>query len=93
MYMFVRTCTGASALADKMVERQKEVSDLLSSVAGFKAYYATRSGNTLTTVTVCESKAGTDKSTRNAGEWAKANIAGSGVGAPAIVEGEAFLHL
>jgi hypothetical protein len=92
MYIVVRTWTNASAVSDKIMERRQEVTDLLKAVPGFRAYYATRDGDTLTTVTVCESKAGTDESTRRAGEWVKANLAGAAVGAPSIAEGETFIQ-
>ena len=92
MYIVVRTWTNASAVIDKMLERQQEVTDLLCGVPGFKAYFATRSGDTLTSVTVCDSKLGTDESTRLAGDWAKTNLSGASVGAPQIAEGEAFIH-
>ena len=92
MYMVVRTWTGAGALADAMQKRQQEVTDLIRGVPGFVAYYATRSGDTVTSVTVCESQAGTSESTRLAGEWVKANLSGASIGAPQVAEGETFIQ-
>ena len=92
MHMVVRTWTQAGTLADTMVERSQEVTDLLKAVPGFVAYYATRSGDTLTTVTVCEGQEGTQESTRRAGEWAKQHVTGGTVGAPQITEGETFIQ-
>jgi len=92
MYIVVRTWTNAGTLADAMLERQQEVTDIISRVPGFVAYYATRAGDTLTSVTVCDSQAGTQESTRLAGEWVKKNVTGASVGAPQIAEGETFLQ-
>ena len=92
MYMVVRTWAKAGALADAMLQRQQEVTDLISGVPGFVAYYATRAGDTLTTVTVCDSQAGTQESTRLAGEWVKTNVSGASVAAPNIAEGETFVQ-
>ena len=64
MYVVVRRYTGASALADVMVQREQEVRELISTVPGFRAYYAARTGggDAVATVTVCDDKAGTDES-------------------------------
>jgi hypothetical protein len=88
----VRTWTNAGALADAMQQRQQEVTDLIKGVPGFVAYYATRAGDTLTTVTVCDSQAGTQESTRLAGDWVKKNVSGAAIGAPQIAEGETFIQ-
>ena len=92
MYIVVRTWTNAGVLADAMLQRQQEVTDLIRGVPGFVAYYATRAGDTLTTVTVCDSQAGTQESTRLAGEWVKKNVSGASIGAPQIAEGETFVQ-
>ena len=59
---------------------------------GFIAYYATRAGDTLTSVTVCDGREGTDESTRRAGEWVTQNVTGATIGAPTITEGETFIQ-
>ena len=92
MYIVVRTWANAGALAEAMLQRQQEVTDLIRGVPGFVAYYATRAGDTVTSVTVCESQAGTQESTRLAGEWVKTNLPGAAIGAPQIAEGETFVQ-
>ena len=92
MYIVVRTWANAGALADAMQQRQQEVRDLITGVPGFVACYATRSGDTVTTVTVCESQAGTQESTRRAGEWVKQNVTGAAIGAPQVADGATFLQ-
>ena len=56
MYIVVRTWTDAGSLADEMLKRQDEVTGLIKGVPGFVAYFATRTGDTLTSVTVCDSQ-------------------------------------
>lgn len=92
MYIVVRTWSNAGALADAMQSRQQEVTDLIKGVPGFVSYYATRSGDTLTSVTVCESREGMAASTRLAGEWVKKNVSGAAIGAPQVAEGETFIQ-
>jgi hypothetical protein len=93
MYVVVRRYSGASALVDAMIERKDDVRALLTGVPGFKAYYAVRSGDggSVTTITVCDSKDGTDESTRRAGNWVRENLAGASIGAPEINEGETYI--
>jgi hypothetical protein len=92
-YVVVRRYTGASALIDAMVQREPEVRELISTVPGFRAYYAARtgSGGAVATVTVCNDKAGTDESTRRAAEWVRANVSGVSMTAPDVTEGETYL--
>lgn len=92
MYMVVRTWTNAAALADAMQQRQQEVTDIIRSVPGFVAYYATRDGDTVTSVTVCDSREGTQESTRRAGAWVKQNLGGAAITAPQVAEGETFVQ-
>ena len=93
MYMVVRRYTGADALADAMVQREQEVRDLISTVPGFRAYYAARNGGAVTTVTVCDNKEGTDESNRRAAEWVRTNMTGaSSPSAPEITEGETYIN-
>lgn len=93
MYVVVRTWENAGALADALLQRQQEVKDLMGTVPGLVAYYATRSGDTLTTVTVTEDQEGSRESTRRAGQWVKENLSGTSISSPQITEGEAFVQL
>jgi hypothetical protein len=93
VHIVVRKWANAAALADAMQQRQQEVTDLLRGVPGFVAYYAARDGATVTSVTVCDSREGTQESTRRAGEWVKQNLAGAAIAAPEVTEGETFIQL
>ena len=93
MHIVVRRYTGASALVDVMVRGEQEVRELISTVPGFRAYYAARLGgrDAVATVTVCDDKAGTDESTRRAGEWVRANVSGASIAPPEVTEGETYI--
>jgi len=92
MYVVVRRYTGATKLIDVMVERQGEVKDLISSVPGFRAYYAVNTGNGgVATITACDDQAGTTESSRRAAEWVRANVSGVTISPPEISEGETYI--
>jgi glycine/D-amino acid oxidase-like deaminating enzyme len=92
MHVVIRRWTNAAALVDAMQAREEEVTGLIQGVPGFVAYYATRDGDTMTTVTVCQAREGTQESTRRAGEWVRQNLAGAAITAPEVTEGETFLQ-
>jgi hypothetical protein len=92
MHVVVRRWRNAESLADAMTSRSQEVEELLRGVPGFVAYYAVRNGAEVTTITACDTRAGTQESTRLAGEWVKQNVSASPPGAPEITEGETFLQ-
>jgi hypothetical protein len=92
VYIVIRKWANGAALADAMTQRQQEVTDLIRGVPGFVAYYATRAGDAVTTVTVCNSQAGTQESTRRAGEWVKQTLSGASMAAPEVTEGETFIQ-
>ena len=92
MYVVVRRYTGASKLIDVMVERQAEVKNLISSVPGFRAYYAVNTGDGgVATITACDDQAGTTESSRLAAEWVRSNVSGATIGPPEITEGETYI--
>jgi heme-degrading monooxygenase HmoA len=90
MYATIRRYKNAQALADAMSSKKDEVKQLISGVPGFVSYYATRDGDTVTSVSVYNDKAGCDESTRRAREWVGQNVKGA-VGAPEISGGDVFI--
>jgi hypothetical protein len=94
MYAVVRRYTGAGPLAKAMLERQREVDELLRGVPGFRAYYALRAKNgTVATITVCDDQAGTSESTQRAAAWVRQYLAGVALSPVEITEGEVYLTL
>jgi hypothetical protein len=93
MYAVVRTYSGqgAAELFGLLGQREEDVKAPISGVPGFIYYAAVRSGDGGMTVTVCEDKAGTDESSRRAGEWVKENH-GATTNPPAITDGDAVLQ-
>lgn len=79
-----------TALADVIMKKSGEVESLLRGVPGFISYYIIRDGNSVTSITVCQDKAGTDESSRRAAAWVKENMTGS-IQPPRISEGDTFL--
>jgi hypothetical protein len=93
MHIVIRRWTNAAALAETMLQQEHQVKELLRGVPGFVAYYATREGDGVTTVTVCHDREGTQESTRRAGEFVRQHLAGATIAAPEVTEGETFFEL
>lgn len=94
MHVVVRSYSGqgASELFDLLGQREEDVKNLIGGVPGFVSYAAFRSGgDSGTTVTVCQDKAGTDESSRRAAEWVKDNVSTTG-NPPVITEGSTVLQ-
>ena len=91
MYVIIRRYKNAGALADAMASGKDEVKKVLSAVPGFVSYYATRDGDSVTSVSIYNDKAGCDESTRAAGEWARANVKPAPP-TPEISSGEVFIN-
>lgn len=91
MFATVRTYQGVQRLIDEMAQRNDEVEEILSSVDGFKSYYAIRNGAALTTVTVCDHKAGADESTVRAAAWVREKLPDLKATPPHIAGGEVFI--
>ena len=92
MYATLRRYAGAGALGDAMAANANEVEQIIRDVPGFVAYFAIRDGDDLTSVTVCDSSAGTDESTRRAAAWVKENVKEK-INAPSISEGNVFISV
>jgi hypothetical protein len=90
MYATLRQYKNAQALFDAMSAKKDDVKKIISEVPGFVAYYATREGDTVTSVSVFNDKAGSDESTKRARQWVAENVK-SAVGAPQISGGEVFI--
>jgi hypothetical protein len=90
MYGVIRSYTGASELGDVLMERRSEVEELIKGTPGFIAYAAIMSGDNLTTITLSESKEGTDESTRRASEFVREHL--SSLSTPEVTEGVCILR-
>jgi len=91
MYATIRRYKNAGALADTMSSKSDEVKKLITGVPGFVNYCATREGDTVTSVSIYNDKAGCEESTRRAGEWVRENVKPV-VGAPEVSGGDVFIN-
>ena len=91
MYVTVRRYHNAGALGDAMASNSDDVRKQIGGVPGFLNYFSTRDGDTVTSITVCNDKAGCDESTRRAGEWVRANVKAL-PGSPEVSGGEVFIN-
>jgi hypothetical protein len=95
MHAMVRTYSGkgASELTKLLIARKAEVEKLIGGVAGLVSYDILQTRDGCITVTVCDDKAGTDRSLAVARDWLKANAGPTGVGAPDVTEGKVVAHI
>lgn len=91
MYVVIRQYEGAPALVDAMTSRADEVRELIQGVNGFVAYYAARDGDAVTTISVCDDRAGADETTRRAAEWVRENLGGLSPSPPRVSGGEVYV--
>jgi hypothetical protein len=91
----VRTYSGkgANELTKLLISRRAEVEKLIGDVAGLVSYDIVQTKDGCITVTVCNDKAGTDRSLAVAKDWLKANAGQTGAGAPKVAEGKVVAHL
>jgi hypothetical protein len=88
-----RQYSGAAAgVIDAIIPRQGEVEEILRGVPGFVAYYAVKSSDGGTTITVCETREGTQETTRRAADWVRANLTAAAGSPPAVTEGEVVMN-
>jgi hypothetical protein len=95
MQVVVRTYSGKGAkeLFDVLEKRVAEVESILRGVSGFVTYTLARSSDGGFSVTVCKDKAGIDESVQKSREWVAKNAGTTGVGAPAVSEGDVIIHV
>lgn len=92
MYTVIRRYDGVPALIDALEHRQEEVKQEMRASPGFVAYYATRDGKAMTTVTVAQTRADAEESTRRVARWLQENLADIKVRPPEVSGGEVFIH-
>ncbi len=95
MHAVVRTYSGQGAkeLFDLLEQRKAEIENIIRSVSGLQAYSLIRTDDGGVTVTVCQDKAGTDKSLQLARDWIQQNASDLGTSPPAVSEGSVVLQL
>ena len=91
MHAVIRHYKGSSKLIDELVERRKDVEELIRGVDGFVAYYLVRTADGGASISVFENESGTTESTRRAAAYLKENLDGVVAGPPEVVEGQTVI--
>jgi len=91
MYATIRHYENAKELVDAMSKSPEEVNEAISAIKGFITYIATKDGDSMTSITICENKAACDESNSAAREWVKQNVS-SPLTPPVIQGGEIFIN-
>jgi len=74
MHATMRYYHGNPDLADQLAARADEIRSVIGAVSGFRAYYLVHLDDATVSITVCDEEAGTEESTRVAGEWIRENM-------------------
>jgi heme-degrading monooxygenase HmoA len=91
MYATIRNYAGNPGFADALAARKDEVLQLLSPIAGFRAYYLVRSADGTTSITITDDAAGGEASSQAAAEWISQNMPDAGGGSPQIMSGDVVI--
>ena len=92
MNAVIRRYTNASTLIDALDSKRSDVEQLMTTVPGFVAYHAVRSGDTLVTLSVFRDRSGTEESTRRSAQWVRDTLPPGSVGDLEVTDGELFLE-
>jgi hypothetical protein len=87
MHVTIREYSGGD-LADALVGREDDVRGVIASIDGFRSYYAVRTGEGTTTISVFDDQAGAEASTKAAAAWIAENLPDASFGAPQVTSGE-----
>lgn len=93
MFASIRKFNEAPAFADDLTKRQEEVKSILRPVRGFQAYYLVKTNDGVTSMTICDDRAGVEESNRLASTWLKNNLPTFATSTPDITTGEVRIHL
>jgi hypothetical protein len=95
MHAVIRTYSGSGAteLFDLLEKRKSDVESLMRPIQGFVSYDLVRTASGGTSITVCQSKSGTDESVRRARQWIATNASDVRASDPAVSEGPVIVHL
>ena len=91
MHVVVRHYKGSEKLIDELVDRRKEVEELIRGVDGFIAYYLVKTADGGASISAFENEAGTTESNKRAAAYLKENLDGVAAGPPEIIEGQAVI--
>ena len=91
MYATVRTYSAGPELVDALLSHEADVKSLISGIDGFKAYYLVRIPDGTVSISVYDTEAGANESTRAAANWIRENLPDLGGSAPQVSAGEVVI--
>lgn len=91
MYGSIRVYSGASELADALVENAGEIEQLISGIDGFTAYYLVRTPDGAASISVFDDEAGAKESNNVARAWVGENLPDLSISPPQVSAGEVVL--
>ena len=93
MYTSIRRYTAPDPRFWERIQQQRAGLEVpFRRVQGFRSWYLVRTGDGLTTVTLCDDRAGAEESVRVAATWIRENLAGLITGQPEDSNGEVALR-
>ena len=93
MFASIRKYNEAPAFADDLVKRQEEIKSILRPIRGFHAYYLIKTNDGVTSMTVCDDRAGAEESNHVASTWLKDKLPTFATRPPEITTGEVWIQL
>jgi hypothetical protein len=93
MHATFRYYTDASDLAEGLAGNESAVRDVIGSIAGVRAYYFVRTGDSAVSVTITDDAAAGEASSKAAAGWIAENLPQLAGSPPQISSGEVVLNL
>ena len=93
MYATLRQYSGITpATFDALIGHKAEIESLIRKVPGFVQYDLVRTTDGVTTLTICNDKAGTEASNKQVAAWIGQNLPAMQTSSPVVSGGEDVLH-
>jgi hypothetical protein len=91
MHTTVRIYSGMPGVAKRIAEKRESIEKTMRGVPGFTGYRLVELPDGLVSVTICETQAGCEESSRRAAAWLQENLPDVKVRPPTILTGESHL--
>jgi len=91
MYATIRQYAGNPGFADELAARKDEVLQVVTPIAGFRAYYLVRAADGTTSITITDDAAGGEASSQAAADWVRQNMPDAGNVTPVISSGDVVI--
>jgi len=91
MYVTIRSYDGGGEFADRLVEREQDIRDVIGTIDGFRAYYLLRTAEGPTSISVFEDQAGAEASSAAAFDYVTNNLLDVSPATPKVTVGEVAL--